>query len=232
MLECLGVVALLSYFFYRNILAVIPLSVFGVMFYRKLKASNIKKNRENLEKQFKECILSVSTAIRAGYSVENAFRESESDMKRMFGEESFIVRELSVMRRGLVMNVPLENILLDMAERSGSTHIEQFARVFEIANRSGGKIAEIIRTSAELISRDIDARTEMQTVLSGRRLEQNIMKIVPFGIVIYIDIGNKGYFDSLYGNLRGIAIMTGCLAVYVTGFVLGERILGKLEREM
>ena len=130
------------------------------------------------------------------------------------------------------MNVPLENILLDMAERSGSTHIEQFARVFEIANRSGGKIAEIIRTSAELISRDIDARTEMQTVLSGRRLEQNIMKIVPFGIVIYIDIGNRGYFDSLYGNLRGIAIMTGCLAVYVTGFVLGERILGKLEREM
>ncbi|MBR6908676.1 MAG: type II secretion system F family protein [Lachnospiraceae bacterium] len=224
--------ALLSYFFYRSVIAMIPMTLAGVFLYRKLRDRKIKKNRETLERQFKECILSVSTSIRAGYAVENAFRESEDDMKRMFGKESFIVTELSVIRRGLIMNIPLETILYNLAERSGSQHIEQFAQVFEIAKRSGGNMSEVIRSSAELIGRDIDARTEMQTVLSGRKMEQNIMKAVPFAIVIYIDFSNKGYFDGLYGNLRGVAIMTGCLAVYLAGYFMGDKILGKLEKEM
>lgn len=153
-------------------------------------------------------------------------------MVRMFGSEAFIVEELSLIRRGLVLNTPLEDMLTKLAERSGSRYIEQFSRVFEIAKRSGGNMSEVIRSSAELIGRDIDAKAEMETVLSGRRMEQNIMKIVPFVIVIYIDISNKGYFDSLYGNMKGIIIMTVCLGIYIAAYFMGDKVIGKLETEI
>ncbi len=208
------------------------MTVIGVLFFKRIKSGRIKKNRDRLERQFKECILAVGTSLRAGYSVENAFRDSQGDMIRMFGGEAFIVNELTIIRRGLVMNISLEDLLSDLAERSGSRHIGQFAHVFEIAKKNGGNMTEVIRNSAELIGRDIDAGAEMETVLSGRKMEQNIMKIVPFLIVIYINISNRGYFDGLYGNFRGILIMTGCLAVYIVAFIIGEKILAGLEKDM
>ena len=223
---------LLSYFFYRSVIAMIPMAVPGVLFYLGKKKERIKKNKEKLEEEFKECITSVATSMRAGYAVENAFRESETDMIRIYGKDADIVTELTLIRRGLVMNIPLEKLLESFSERSGSEHIEQFSQVFAIAKKSGGNMPEIIRTSAEVISRQIDVRAEMRTVLSGRRMEQNIMKIVPFAIVLYIGFSNKGYFDSLYGNLNGIMIMSGCLAVYVFAYFLGDKILGKIEKEM
>ncbi len=223
---------LLSYFFYRSAIAMIPMAVPGALFYLGKKKEKIKKNKEKLEEEFKECITSVATSMRAGYAVENAFRESEADMIRIYGKEAAIVNELTLIRRGLVMNIPLEKLLESFSERSGSEHIEQFSQVFAIAKKSGGNMPEIIKTSAEVISRQIDVRAEMRTVLSGRRMEQNIMKIVPFAIVLYIGFSNKGYFDSLYGNMNGIMIMSGCLAVYVFAYFLGDKILGKIEKEM
>ena len=38
-------------------------------------------------------------------------------------------------------------------------------------------------------------------------MELLIMKLMPFGILLYVGMGNPGYFDSLYHNLTGIAII-------------------------
>lgn len=231
-LESIGVVFLLSWFFYRSFWAIVPLLAAG-FFYGKQKTKQIvKKHREELEGQFKECILAVATAMQAGYAVENAFGESAKDMKQLYGEDSAIYKELEVIRRGLVINISLEELLFSFSERSRSEAILQFAQVFSIAKKSGGSMPEIIRSSADLIGKQIDARAEMQTVLSGRRMEQNIMKLMPFAILMYVGTTTPGYFDVLYGNLTGIAIMSVCLAVYIVSFFLGENILNKLEEEM
>ena len=72
-------------------------------------------------------------------------------------------------------------------------------------------------------------REEIAAALSGRRMEQNIMKIMPFGILAYVGMSSPGYFDPLYGNITGTAIMTGLMILYLSAFYLGDRILGKLE---
>jgi tight adherence protein B len=227
-----GVVLLLSYFFYRSLLMTILLVPVGVFFFKKQLKSKKKKCVDKLTVEFKECIMSVSTALKAGYAVENAFIESLGDMKLLYGEKSLIYSELELIRRGLIINITLEELLEDLAERSGSGEIRQFARIFSIAKRNGGNIPEIIRTSSELIGQKIETTQEIRTVLSGRRMEQNIMKIMPFGILTYIGISYPGYFDSLYHNLKGILIMTICLAIYIFAYVTGDKILERIEKEM
>lgn len=187
---------------------------------------------EELTLQFKECILSVAASLKAGYAVENAFLESRSDMEMLYGRESHIYQELELIRRGLIINITLEEQLNDLADRSGSEEIRQFAVVFTIAKRSGGNLPEIIHESAELIGRRVDARQEMQTMLSGRRMEQNIMKIMPFGVLAYIGFSYPGYFDILYHNWQGVIIMTVCLGIYLTAYIMGEKILRKIAGEM
>ena len=67
---------------------------------------------------------------------------------------------------------------------------------------------------------------------SGKQMEQNIMKGMPFGILVYISLANHGYFDVLYHNWQGAALMTGCLGVYLLAYGMGERIMDQIRLEM
>lgn len=232
MMKSAAIVILLSYFFYRSVWACLPLTVVGVLYFRMSAERRRQQSREELTLQFKECILSVSASLRAGYAIENAFLECRRDMELLYGKESQIYRELEAIRRGLIINITLEEQLHNLAERSHSEEIGQFATVFSIAKRGGGNLPEIIGSTAELIGQKLDARQEMQTMLAGRRMEQSVMKLVPFGVLGYIGISYPGYFDMLYHNLQGAAIMTGCLALYLAAYVLGEKILQRVAAEM
>jgi len=225
-------VVLLAWFFYRSLWAVLPLGVLGGLYFQKIAGDRARRCREELALQFKECILSVATALRAGYSIENAFLESRKDMEVLYGEDSLIYGELELIRRGLVINITLEEQLFDLGKRSGCEEIHQFATVFAVAKRNGGKMEEIIKSTADLIGQRLDSYQELQIVLSGRRMEFTIMKLMPFGVLSYVGAAYPGYFLPLYHNVQGVLIMTGCLILYLAAYVLGENILSRIIGEM
>ena len=210
-------------------MAAIPLSVVAYFYYRQQKKELASRDVKILESQFGEAIRGVDAALKAGYSVENAFVQSGRDMEKQFGKESFIHEELEIIRRGLVINITLEEMLSDMAARSGSEVIEDFSKVFMIAKRYGGNMSEVISTATETISLRIETRDEIATAISGKKMEQNIMKLMPFGILAYVGVSSPGYFDPLYGNLTGIALMTGLLTIYLVACFMGDKILSGLE---
>lgn len=227
-----SVVGFLAYFFYRSVWAFAALSPISLFCYRSIRGKKLDRYKEELTAQFRECILALATSLQAGYSAENAFVECEKDMKMMYGENAPICRELGLIRRGLAINITLEELLKEFAERSGCEEINQFAQIFSLAKRNGGNMAEIIRSSAAQIGKQIELRQELRTLLAGKRMELNIMKAMPFGILFYITLGNPGYFDVLYHNLTGIAVMTGCLVVYLTAYLLGEQVMKKITTEV
>lgn len=226
-----ALVLFLAYFFYRSLWPLPLLSPLSIFFFRAICRKKQEKEKEELTAQFRECILAVSTSLQAGYSAENAFVECIKDMRMMYGEESLICSELEQIRRGLNINISLEELLQDFAGRSSCEEISEFAQIFSLAKRSGGNIAEIIRTSATLIGGRIELRQELRSLLAGRRMELNIMKVMPFGISLYISFSTPGYFDPLYHNVFGIAVMTGCLAVYLSAYMMGGAVMGRMEVE-
>ena len=228
-MEAAGCVLLLSYFFYRSLLAAIPLSFIGILYFRKKGRSLAAKDRKTLESQFGEAIRSVEAALKAGYAVENAVVQRGKDMERQFGREAFVCVELEAIRRGMILNITLEEMLADLGVRSGSEAISDFANVFAIAKRYGGNMPEIISSAADTISLQIETAEEIGASLSGRRMELNIMRVMPFGILAYVGVTSPGYFDPLYGNLTGVLLMTGLLCIYLAGFVLGDKVLAGLE---
>lgn len=227
-LFCTGLTGMLAYFFYRSVLAVIPLSVVGFFVYREIGRNKARRAREELTDQFRECILAVAASLQAGYSVENAFLGCDQDMALMYGEEASICKELNYIRKGLKINIPLEELLGDMAARSDIEDIAQFARIFALAKRNGGNMTEIIKSTACRVGKKIELRQEIQTLLGGKKMELVIMEGMPFGILCYVNMGNPGYFDSLYHNLAGVGIMTACLAVYLGACLMGRRIMDGL----
>ncbi len=220
----LGAVLFFAYFFYRSFWAAVVLWPIGVWLYLTLQKEKGEKRRGRLELEFQDCMQSLSANLRAGYSVEHAFCEAESDMVALFGEQSLIVKELQQIKKGMANNVPLEKLLLELGNRSFSENIREFSEVFAIARVSGGNLPQVLSSTAGLIGEKISLQQQLQVMISGKKLEQNIMNVIPFLLVGYIEIANKGFFDVLYQDLFGRLIMTGCLACYLAAFFLARKI--------
>lgn len=223
----LGIAVFFSFFFYRSAWALPPmLLVGGIFVYWGIQKKRRKRQHLYLE-QFKECVLSVLGAIRAGYAVENAFAESIMDMEIMYGKDCWIAKEVRIICRGIRNNKTLEGTLAELGRKSRLTEISEFAEVFSIAKRNSGNIPETIELYSKVISDHLELIAELETLLAAKRLEQKVMNIMPFLIVLYLEYTNRGYFDMMYHNLRGVVIMTGCLLVYMAAFALAERIFDK-----
>ena len=175
--------------------------------------------------QFKDLILSLSANQRAGYSIENAFREAYRDMEMLYGLKSPICQEVRHIILGLENNVVLEKLLYSLGVRSSQQDIMQFADVFLIAKRSGGNMTDILEKTAAVIEQKIETDKEIQLMISAKKMEQKIMNMVPFLIIFYIGTTSKGFFDVLYHNLIGIVIMTICLGFYGAAYLLSKRIV-------
>ncbi|MBP3352350.1 MAG: type II secretion system protein F [Lachnospiraceae bacterium] len=223
----LGIAVFFSFFFYRSAWAFPPmLLVGGIFVYWSIQKKKRKRQQLYLE-QFKECVLSVLGAIRAGYAVENAFAESIMDMEIMYGKDCWIAKEVRIICRGVRNNKTLEGALADLGRKSGLAEICEFAEVFTIAKRNSGNIPETIELYSKVISEHLELIGELETLLAAKRLEQKVMNVMPFLIVLYLEYTNRGYFDMMYHNLTGVAIMTGCLVVYLAAYALAEKIFNK-----
>lgn len=218
-------VAVIGYFFYRSWAACIGLMPILIFFLREKRKELAKKQRQNLSVQFKDLILTVSANQKAGYSSENAFRESYRDMSMLYGEESVICTELRHIMAGLDNNIVLERLLYNLGMRSGLPDVVQFADVFMIAKRSGGNMTDILSKTAEIIEQKTETDKEIQLMVSAKKMEQKIMNVVPFLIIFYVGTTSKGFFDVLYHNSIGIVIMTVCLGFYLVAYLLSKRIV-------
>ena len=223
--EAMLLILLVSYLFYRSVLAVGLLVPFYPIFL-KIKAKRLlQQQKQELCQQFKETIFSVAAALNAGYSVENAWREAKTEMTQMYGEQALMVQELQHILAHLSMNVPLEELLYDFAQRSALEDVSSFCQVFFFAKRSGGDFIGIIRATAERIGQKIELQRQLAADLAARRLESQIMNVVPLVILLYLNLTSPGYFDVLYGNISGVCIMSVCLIVYLAAYALSERML-------
>lgn len=222
------VVILFSWLFYRSIWAVPFMVLPGAGYlYLAMLGRRRRRHREQRE-QFRECILSVSASLRAGYAVANAFVESKQDMRMLYGDNSYVVRELKLLEQGLKNRETLEGLLGEWGARSEISEVGEFADVLAIGKRSGGSIPEIIGATCELISRRVMLEEELETLLANKRLEQQVMNLMPFVIVLYLEWSNPGYFDMLYDGYVGRFIMTGCMVAYIFAYLLSQRILQKI----
>ena len=181
--------------------------------------------------QFKDAIFSVLTALKAGYSIENAFLDAQKDMGLLYGNNSDICFYLDKVTKGLRNGVSVEKLILSMGKESENADIIDFAQVFSVAKRSGGNMTEIIERTIGVISQKINVEKEIDVLISAKRLEARIMNCVPFFIISYISITSPGFFNVLYHNPFGIILMTICMLTYCFSFLLSEKII-RSSREL
>lgn len=214
-----------SYLCYRSLAAffilLLPAGFCPEYFRRYWK----KKRLMTLEVQFKEAIQILSASLSAGYSVENAIVSCLRELELMYGSKGLITMEFTYMVGQMEMNRPIETLISEFAARSSLEEVENFARIFAIAKRSGGRLVPIISHTVQVMNDRFQVKEELHTLTASRKFEQKIMSLMPFLIILYIDGTSPGFFTVMYTTWIGRLIMSGCLGVYALSCFLSGKIL-------
>ena len=215
----------LAVLFYKSVVAVLLFSPFAWIYLKYSEKGLMKKRKWEFNQQFKQGIMALSAALNAGYSIENAFLEATKDLSLMYEEDADIMQEFSWITKQIAMNKTVEECLAELAGRTGIEDVENFSEIFQTAKRTGGDIIKIIQQTGKNIGERIEIQREMETVIAQKKMEANIMSIVPLGIILYMWVASPGFLDPLYHNVFGCILMTVVLVVYILSYLLMKKIV-------
>ena len=116
-------------------------------------------------------------------------------------------------------------MLFRSGERSGLEDIHSLAEVFSIAKRSGGNLINILKYTETLFIQKETIKNEIQTMITGKKLEILIMSMIPAGMISYLSISSPGFLEPLYHNFIGVMIMTGCLILNIIACELANHFM-------
>ena len=217
--------AVLAGLFFHSVIAWAAGLVFLPLYIRLQKRKLIRERAAGMREEFLTGAQLVLTAMQAGYAAENAFREALPELKKVYSQQDFIVTEFSRITAGTSLNIPLEKLLLNLAERSGVEDIERFAEVFVTARRSGGDLTAILRNTILVIQEKEETRREIATILAGREMEQTMMSVIPLGILAYVSLASPGFLSPMYHTTAGLLVMAAALGLYAAGWLWGRKIV-------
>lgn len=224
-IQACALLCAVGYVFYNSFIPILVLSPFIYFYVKQSRIEKRKKEEKQLAQAFKDGIVAVSVSLNVGYSIENAFKEATKEMEMLYGKESRISKEFRHICNRISQNDNIEDILEDFGAKSKVEDITYFAEVFKFAKRSGGDLIAIAKHTASVISDKNEVAREIETVISGKKMEQRVMNVIPFAIILYLRITSPEFVNPLYGNVVGIVVMTICLAVYVGAVILSSKIV-------
>lgn len=223
--QSLVLCVLVDYLFYKSFWVLAVMSPIPFFYLKWKKKQLIHERKKRLNYQFKDALNSMSVAVQAGYSVENAVGACVRDLEQLYGEGEDILEEFRYIQAQQHVSIPVEELFLDLGARSRVEDIENFASVFYTAKRTGGDMGLVIQKVARMLGDRIDVKKEIEATLSAKKSEQLIMSLMPAGIIVYLQLSSPGFLDVLYGNPFGICAMTVCLGIYGGAYWMGRKIV-------
>lgn len=183
-----------------------------------------EKGKRRFERQFQDALQSLEAQLNVGYSMENAIKEVQRDLQIIYDRHTLIVREFTYMVRQLNLNVTAEAAWKDFAARVALPEVDTFVTVFSLAKRSGGDSILIIKNAVRQLGDKAEVKREIDTVIAAKKMEFQIMSVIPLGIIGYMRLSFPEFMAGLYGNLPGAAFMSICLGAYIAPGDLDARL--------
>ncbi len=196
----------------------------GKMFLPIRRNQIIEKRRKEVSTQFRDMLDGITTSLGAGNNVFNSFNAVYNDLRVQYDEESYIIKELEVILSGIQSNFNIEDLLEDFGKRSGIDDIQSFANVFKICYRKGGNVQEVLQNTHAILSQKMEIKEDIETTVSGSKLDQMIMIIMPILLIGIIKVMSPE-FSSKFVTLTGLVSTTIAIGLFIIAYFVGKKIM-------
>lgn len=210
--------------YFLNILICGGVGVFGVKMFLPIRERQLKINRQRVvRQQFMDMLDSLSGSIAAGNNASKAFETARHDLIMQYGDNAYIVDEVTLLLKGQDNFVAIDQMLSDFGRRSGIPEIVNFAQVFAVSYRKGGDFGRVIRDTYDILYNKINIEHEIETKIAATKNEFNIMLVMPIVIMGMLKMSG-GDFAKSFGTVSGIGGVTAGLACVIAAVFIARKI--------
>lgn len=225
LLLSIAICSVVGFLFYHSFWSVFLLPVVYLILEKRWKKDKLREIESKLMEHFINGLQVLDVSLQAGFSMENAWKEVEKETLLLYGEQSCFYQEINAMNRTASFNMPIELLFLTFAQRTGIEDIINFAEVMDYGKRAGSNWKRIISDTVLRMIERYETQKEIEVMVAGKRMEQQVMNVIPLGMLLFLKLTSWEYMSILYGNLLGVLMMSIFLVVYGVAILWSEKIM-------
>lgn len=195
-------------------LVAIP-AFFAPRFYlRYLKKKRLQKFNEQLE----DALTSMSSSLKAGFSINQAIEAIAAENKRPISVEfRLLVQEMR-------LGVPLEDALNKMVKRMESQDFELVAAAIITARQTGGALTETLERLAGVIRERMRISLKLQSLTAQGKMQATVIALMPVLLLIAMFYISPDMIVGFFHSVAGILMLVFAIILVIIGFLIIRKI--------
>lgn len=196
----------------------------GLIYYPMRTKQLLEKRKKNLTLQFRSLLEALAVSLSSGMNMSDSVVSAYNDLKMEYSENAYIVAEVKEMMVGMQNNIPIEDMMAFLGERSENDDIKNFGMVFEICYHAGGNMKDIVRKTNSIISEKIEISEEIETALTSNKSQFTAMMVIPVVLVLMLRLMSSSFAAS-FATAPGIIAITIAIGIFIGAYKIGQKIM-------
>ncbi|TAN38325.1 MAG: secretion system protein [Verrucomicrobia bacterium] len=188
-----------------------PRGILYVVKQRRLQRFNL---------QLLDSLLSMSNALRAGFSILQAFETVVRERRNP------ISMEYSLFLQQIRLGVRFEDAMRQMEQRVGSEDLTLMVLSIETARQTGGNLTEVFEKIASTIRERMRIQGRIRSLTAQGRLQGIIVGAMPFILMVVLTLLDPVMMSAFFHSQVGM-VLIGTVVIFVT---LGGLVIRKIIR--
>lgn len=177
------------------------------------------RRRRKFNEQLPEALSTMSNALRAGFSISQAF-----DSVVAHGD-SPMSDEFAVLQQQLRIGMSFEDALESMSQRVGSDDLTLVTTAILISRKTGGNVTEIFDKISDTIRGRLRIERKVHALTAQGRMQGVIVSALPLFLGVVMTILKPGMMIPFLTSTVGlIAMLSTCVLIGV-GWLMIRRII-------
>jgi len=171
-----------------------------------------------IEKQLVELLPALSSSLRAGFAIQQGMELAAEQMGPPLADEP------AILINDTNLGSTLDQALLDMGERVGSTDLDMIITAILVQRGSGGNLSEILDTAAHTLRERERIRGDINTLTASQRLTGMILSAYPMLVGLFLLAIMPSLWMDMFTDPLGRVFLGIALGLQFIGFLLMRRI--------
>ena len=177
------------------------------------------RRREAFNQQLPQALATMSNALRAGFSISQAFDSVVEQGEKPMSEE------FEILQQQLKIGMSFEDALESMSRRVGSDDLTLVTTAILIARKTGGNVTEIFDKISETIRGRMRIERKVKTLTAQGRMQGIVVSAMPLFLGLIMTILKPGLMIPFLTSFTGIlAVLVMCALIFV-GWLMIRKII-------
>ena len=177
------------------------------------------RRRDRFNAQLPEALATMSNALRAGFSISQAFDSVVEQGEKPMSEE------FAILQQQLKIGMSFEDALESMSQRVGSDDLTLVTTAILISRKTGGNVTEIFDKISDTIRGRMRIERKVRSLTAQGRLQGLIVSALPVFLGVVMTVMKPKLMIPFLTSATGIfAVLAMCVLVCV-GWLMIRKII-------